>query len=253
MPKKRERTTSKAAWKIETMEEALKSVASGMSIRKAALKYDIPFSTIKDRVKAGKCYAPSMGKKCVFTPEQEAEIERHILLLAKLFFGISPIELRRLAFEFAERNGLKHNFSQTNRLAGKDWYYGFVKRHPTISLRKPEATSVNRVRAFNKEEVQRFYANVSSVLTNHKIPPTRIYNVDETGVTTVHTPSHILAPKGMKQVGAITSWERGKNVTVCCAFSAAGHYISPMFIFPRKRMSPQLERGGPTGSRQTAG
>ncbi|XP_046683563.1 MFS-type transporter clz9-like [Homalodisca vitripennis] len=55
-------------------------------------------------------------------------------------------------------------------------------------------------------------------------------------------PGNILGPKGVKQVGAATSWERGKNITICCAFSAAGTYIPPMFIFPRLRMSPLLKK-----------
>jgi hypothetical protein len=46
-----------------------------------------------------------------------------------------------------------------------------------------------------------------------------------------------MGPKVIKQIGALTSWERGKNVTVCCSFSAAGPL---MFVFPRKRMSPIL-------------
>lgn len=54
----------------------------------------------------------------------------------------------------------------------------------------------------------------------------------------------VLVPKGQKRVGSITSWERGKNITVICAMSAAGIYVLPLFIFQRKRHSPQLEKGG---------
>jgi hypothetical protein len=170
------------------------------------------------------------------------------LLLTKLFFGITPAELRRIAYEFAERNGKKNNFSKECRLAGKDWLCGFLKRQPALRLRKPEATSVNRVLAFNREEAQHFYSNVETVISKFKLPPTRIYNVDETGTTTVQSPSRITGPTGMKQIGTLTSWERRKNVTVCCSFSAADHYILPMLVFPRKRMSPHLEKSGPPGA-----
>jgi hypothetical protein len=67
-----------------------------------------------------------------------------------------PTELRRTANEFAERNGKNNTFSKECRLAGKNWLYRFVTRHPVLSLRKPETTSINRVFAFNREEVQRF-------------------------------------------------------------------------------------------------
>lgn len=57
-------------------------------------------------------------------------------------------------------------------------------------------------------------------------------------------------PKSTKRVRSATSWERGKNITVCCCINAAGAYIplTPMFIFLRMRMTPALERGGPPGS-----
>jgi hypothetical protein len=62
MPKKRERTTTKASWTNETLLAAMNDAESGESMRRAAVKFNIPFSTIKDRVKAGKCCGPSLGK-----------------------------------------------------------------------------------------------------------------------------------------------------------------------------------------------
>ncbi|XP_065172534.1 uncharacterized protein [Atheta coriaria] len=46
----------------------------------------------------------------------------------------------------------------------------------------------------------------------------------------------------------MTSWERGKNITLLCAMSAAGRYIPPMFTFPRKRLTPLLQKDGPAGA-----
>lgn len=38
-----------------------------------------------------------------------------------------------------------------------------------------------------------------------------IFNMDETGISTIPDPEKIIAPKGQKRVGSVTSWERGKN------------------------------------------
>lgn len=133
-------------------------------------------------------------------------------------------------------------------MAGEDWVSGFLKRNQNISLRKPEATSLSRVVGFNKTDVDLFFGNLNQVMTANKFLSNRIYNMDETGISTVQKPGKILGPKGQKQVGAMISWERGKNITVVCAFNASGSYIPPMFIYPRKRMSPLLERGGPAGA-----
>jgi hypothetical protein len=62
----------------------------------------------------------------------------------------------------------------------------------------------------------------------------------------IHTPSTILEPKGQKQVGSLTSWERGKNIWM--AMSTSGSFMLPMLIFSRLRMSPTLKNGGPEGS-----
>lgn len=110
-----------------------------------------------------------------------------------------------------------------------------------ISIRKPEATSINRITAFNKTEVSLLFELLGQMMEKHRFVAKNIYNCDETGISTVQTPGKILATKGQKRVGSITSWERGKNITMLCAVSSAGGYIPPMFIFPRKRMTPLLE------------
>ena len=53
-------------------------------------------------------------------------------------------------------------------------------------------------------------------------------------------PKKIVAARGQKQVGAITSAERGTLVTL-----ALLNFIPPMFIFPRLKYSEMFIRGGP--------
>ena len=76
---------------------------------------------------------------------------------------------------------------------------------------------------------------MESVLDQYYFQPYNIYNVDETGVTTIQKPYRIIAEKGLKQVGAITSGEKGKLVTVTVAVNASGNMIPPFFVFSRAR------------------
>lgn len=62
--------------------------------------------------------------------------------------------------------------------------------------------------------------------------PDRIFNCDETGVTTVQQPRKQIAEKGTKRVGSVVSQERGSLVTDCCAVYAIGNAIPPFCVFP---------------------
>lgn len=246
MVRKYQRTTQRAKWTEEAMKAAIDDIVNNKKkLREASRAYSIPVMTLSDRLKTGDSKKLNLGHKPVFTKEQEHEIAEQVLLLAKVFYGISSVELRRLVFEYAEKNGVPNKFDKSAKLAGQDWLKGFLKRNPGISIRKPEATSMSRITAFNKVEVDLFFSNLKTEMDKHNFTASKIYNFDETGVSTVQKPGKILGPKGAKQLGAATSWERGKNITVGCAMSAAGQYIPPMFIFPRKRMSPNLTKGGP--------
>lgn len=145
MVRKHIRTTTKAAWTEESLATAIAAVRSGMSIRTAGRTYGIHEATLRKRIKKGILGGPSMGRKPVLSDDQEKELCTHVLTLCKLFYGVTLVELRRIAFEFVEKNKINHNFNQITKLAGKDWAQGFLKRNPNLSLRKPEPTSLSRI------------------------------------------------------------------------------------------------------------
>ena len=160
-------------------------------------------------------------------------------------FPITKADLQRLAFQLAERNGLSTAFSKNKGIADKKWYAGFLKRHPELSLRRPEATSLARADGFNKEAVNKYFRNVNEIVTKHKLDGTKVYNMDETGLSTVQRPSKVVCLKGQKRAGALTSAERGVNTTCVICTNAAGNYIPPFLIFKRKRMNPLLQNCAP--------
>lgn len=82
-------------------------------------------------------------------------------------------------------------------------------------------------------------------MDKYQFRPNNIYNVDETGCTTVQKVAKVVATKGIKQVGGIVSQERGSLVTVCVAVNALGQSIPPMLIFPLKRYKEHFVRDGP--------
>lgn len=251
MPRNRQRTTAKAAWTQEVLQSAKTAIEGGLSKRKAAKQYNIPFTTLRDRLKNENMSNPRLGRKPVFTQQQETEIAEQVKLLGSLYYGLNVADLRKLVYKYAELNNIKNNFEQSSKTAGLDWVHAFMTRNPSVSIRKAEATSLNRISAFNKEEITHFYDKLGDLMEKHKFIPSNIYNADETGITTVTDPGKVLAEKGQRRVGSVTSGERGSNITVMCAMSAAGNFIPPMFIFARQRMTPLLEKDGPAGALYT--
>ena len=75
-----------------------------------------------------------------------------------------------------------------------------------------------------------------------------IFNVDESGCHTVQTPGKVVRARGQKQVGSITSGERGELVTLVYTVSATGNTIPPMFIFPRVHYRNHFINAAPPGS-----
>ncbi|KAJ0169726.1 hypothetical protein K1T71_014332 [Dendrolimus kikuchii] len=251
------KTTNQHAWSSEAMKKAVQKVVSGeMGYKKASKALGVPQTTLERYVHRHRNnlsnieITKKLGHyRTIFSQEQEEELVQYIKTMEARFHGLTSLELRRLAYEIAERNKMAHKFNADKCVAGVDWLKGFLKRHPDITYRKPEPTSAARAMGFNRVAVGKFYELLETVYDKHKITPQRIFNVDETGVSTVpKCYSKILASTGKRQVGTLTSAERGKLMTTIICFSAVGNYMPPMFIFPRKRMKPELLDGAPAGS-----
>ena len=248
MPRSYQKKNLRGKWSSSELQNALNAINDGCGQREASRKFGIPESTLRGRIKSGKTGEPSAGCRPILSVAEETQLSDRIAFLSNLFYGLTPIEVRRIAFEYAELKELNHPFNKVTKLAGKDWYYGFLRRNPKISLRKPEPTSLNRIKAFNKESLQKFFENLEVLMNKFKFSPNNIFNVDETGINVVQKPSKVLATRGQKQVGAAVSGERGRTTTVVCCMNPMGNFVPPMFIFARQRMSDLLSRHGPPGA-----
>jgi hypothetical protein len=142
-------------------------------------------------------------------------------------FGLTRKDLRRMAYEIAEVNNLPHRFSHDK------WYYGLIARHSQISLRQPEATFVARARGFCKENVVEFFTVLDKIVHENNLDAGRIFNMDQTVVSTVQKPQKVLARKGKHEARAMTSAERGTNTTCICCMIAAGMFVPLLLLFKR--------------------
>ena len=121
----------------------------------------------------------------VFTAAMETDLAQHRLDLCNRFYGLTPSKVRYLAWEYASKNNIKRPQNWvTEKMAGKKWLNNFMHRYK-LSLRVPEATSAARATAFNRRNVSTLFDNLYSEMEQHKFDPGLIYNMDETGCSTV--------------------------------------------------------------------
>ncbi|KAG5870821.1 hypothetical protein JTB14_023984 [Gonioctena quinquepunctata] len=90
-------------------------------------------------------YTASNNTKQVFTNEEEHCLQQNLITAAHLHYGLTKRDVRHLAYQYAFAN--KKNIPDTwnrDKCASKEWLRHFPARHPQLSLRKPEATSLAR-------------------------------------------------------------------------------------------------------------
>ncbi|XP_065652823.1 uncharacterized protein LOC136080140 [Hydra vulgaris] len=238
MVRNRIKKTNKVAIPSETMKVAVNKVLEGTQLNVVARQFNIDRMTLKrycrkKRLDPNEAFKPNYNNRQVFTAEDEKSLSSYLLIASKMNYGLST--------KYAHHHGSK---IKLQALIGCKV---FVKRQPELSLRTPEATSFARSTAFNKHTVREFFQNLKTVRNRYKYNPNCIYNVDETGLTTVQKPVKVLAGRGSKQVGRITSAEQGTLVTACCASNAIGNSIPPLFIFPRVKFHDYMIKEGPPG------
>lgn len=245
----------------ESMKRAVLNVINnGVSIRSAARNEGLVHMTLKryvDKYKnvshadhANLRFKPNYEINKVFSNELEQHLREYLLTACRMHHGLTRKNVMSLAYDLAKKNNLKYPANwDKNQEAGVDWLNGFMKRNPTLAIRKPEATSLGRATSFNRTTVNEFFDNLCRVYS--KFPggplPQNIYNLDETALTTVHNPPNIIGQKGLKQIGQVTSGERGVLVTACCFINAMGNSIPPYLIFPRVHFKDRMLTGGPPG------
>ncbi|XP_024885694.1 uncharacterized protein LOC112463502 [Temnothorax curvispinosus] len=129
-----------------------------MTVSAAAKQFDVRISTLNDWLKKNNDEIKNLddvvvlhkGHIPVMDSETEKTLVEYLVHCNDMYFGLSAKETRGLAFDLAKKLNLKVPASwEAARMAGEDWLSSFLKRHPTLSIRKQEATSLARATSFN--------------------------------------------------------------------------------------------------------
>ncbi|KAJ8964834.1 hypothetical protein NQ317_013344 [Molorchus minor] len=134
------------------------------------------------------------GRKNIPNEDLERQIVVHIKSFESRFFGLTTKDVRKLAYQLAERNSLTCNFNRIKEEPDWEWLSYFRNRNPDISLRLLKSTSLARAMGFNKPQMTNYFNKLSDKVNFN---PTKIWNMDERGLLTILSRnSKIFAAKG---------------------------------------------------------
>ena len=146
-----------------------------------------------------------LGRKTVLPSELENKLIEYCIIMDQSYDGLRRQDIKRMAFQLAIRDGLKHPFNQENSEAWKKHLRSFLQMHPVISMRTPGGISAARMNGFTSENVARFFDIYESELRKVNHPVHRIFSADERRIITVqHMHSKVISVRGKKEVASQT-------------------------------------------------
>ncbi len=227
------------------MENALKDVTNNKkTVRRAALEYGVPKSTLHDRV-SGKVLPGAVGGAPRYLDdEEEEELVRWLEGCAEVGCAKNVREVRAIVGAIVAK---KQNVECI--VVSHGWWDRFRSRHPNLTLRAGESLAYVRAICANRKTLDYYFDLLEEIFVQNdlKSKPGRIFNLDESGIPLQHRPGKRIAIKGQKHVNVITSGNK-TNITVLGCVSASGYSLPPMVIFSRKNLTPELTRGEVPGT-----
>ncbi|KAI8127236.1 Tigger transposable element-derived protein 1 [Lucilia cuprina] len=153
--------------------------------------------------------------------------------LAKCGFPLKPEDLINTVQAIIKEDQRPTPF--LNGRQGRKWYMGFLKRHPSLSLREAEGISKGRA-VITEEYIKKWFNELKTFLTEQNAldvldDPSRIFNGDETSFSLCPKPEKSWPQKDTE----MCTGNEKETITVLLVFSANGQTVVPMVVFPYVR------------------
>ena len=169
-----------------------------------------------------------IGFDTIFEHEEE-KLVGHITYMAAIGHGYNKSGIQCMAKDYTVSLGkpIKAKESLSN-----NWPNGFIKRWPNLKIVKPQKLSIARAKVASRESLDKYYEEISLVLASNGLydKPQNIYNVDEMGINTEHSPPKVVCdkrtiPQKITSNGSSTS-------TIIASGNALGISVSHILSFP---------------------
>lgn len=226
----------------ETLHKAVEAVKGGLSTRKAEKKFGVPRRTLGYKVKGE--HASPVGRPTVLASEEEHCFKQHILAMSEYGFPLDTLDLRMAVKVYLDKKGV--NVKQfANNCPGQEWCYSFLKRHKDLTQRF--SCNIKKKRAAISEETIRSYlSNLEKEVDG--VPPSNIFNYDETNLTDDPGNKKIITKRGMKYPERVMNSSKASISLMYCG-TASGVLLPPYVVYKAEHLWDSWCQGGPKGTR----
>ena len=216
------------------MIRAMEAVKSGvMGTNQAAREFDVPATTLKDRLPGRVKHGSKPGPAPYLTEEEERELAEFFIQVARLGYGKTKQEVLDIL-----RKTLEKKKVNTSKFNGEGWWIRFKERHPQLSLRTADPLSMSRANSLSQATIDAYFNLLEETLKENQLldKVSRIYNMDESGMPLSHKQPKRIAERGTRKVHGRASGDKSQITIVACA-NAAGSTLPPMVIFKGKHLN----------------
>ena len=213
-----------------------------VSIRQVATEYDVPKSTLSDRISGKVQFGAHCGPARYLTDDEEAELVNFLTGCSAIGYARSKQQVLALVRGVLSQKG-------RSGVVSTGWFEGFKHRHPKLTLRKPEKLSYIRKVSSDPDIIDHYFDLLEKTLEDNNLldKPCQIFNCDESGMPLDPDPPMVIARKGDKHPRSVTTGDKAQ-VTVLACCSASGYAIPPLVVFDRKKLKPELTIGEVPGT-----
>jgi hypothetical protein len=232
-------------YRPQDLEQAITAVKDKiMTIREAAKHYEVPRTTIQDRLteKSG----DKLGRPTELTEVEESVIVERLLVMGRWGFPLNRHDLAHLIKSYLDRLGKSTRF--VDNMPGPDFTKGFLKRHPQLTVRVANLIKRSRA-ALSHEDVNSFFDRFENSIGN--IPPQNLWNYDETNMRDNPGAQKAIFQKGVKYAEQVRDHSKS-SISLMYCYNGVGDSIPPFFVYKGHNVYPSWCTGGPKGSVYTS-
>jgi hypothetical protein len=201
-----------------------------LSVSEAARIYDIPRTTLQDRIRGVHNRVESRANSFKLTEIEENSLKKWVISMDIRGAAPRPSMVQEMANLLLATRG-----TTPIQTVGKNWVSTYVKRHPELDTRFSRPYNYKRAKCEDPKIITEWFDLVQKTTLKYGIHKDDIYNFDETGFAMGLTATAKVVTRA-EYYGRRSLLQPGNRewVTAIECTGASGYSLPPMVIFKAK-------------------